>query len=431
MKTPGADHPRVFYGWTIIGGLFVIAALGPMGRYILTALFPFVMKDPGWSRQTIGLAFTIHFWAYALFAIVTGRLMDRIGGRITIFMGGVLTLMGLMALSVVQEVWQFFAVFGILMAAAVSMTHFVPNTALVRKWFIKKAGLATGLVTVGTVAGFAVLPPAISHLSARLGWRSAAAAAALGFGIPIMMTALFIIRNTPESMGLCPDGAAHQGNSDAEPSGVRSLDEPEGLKGPGTLQILGTRNFWCFFVAYSVIGIPLQGVLAHVIIWGVDLGYSSANSGLIMAALTLPSVPVRVIGGWMGDRFGKKRVLIFFNLFAAAIWLSGGFYIHDRWSFLVFIILLGFAYSAPFSLYTPFLGDIFGRANVGTLMGILTLGHGIIGGVGPYVWGWIADTTGSYLLNCPISAVCYGIVAVALYLLKAPGDETGAGERRA
>jgi fucose permease len=64
-------------------------------------------------------------------------------------------------------------------------------------------------------------------------------------------------------------------------------------------------------------------------------------------------------------------------------------------------------------------------------MGILTLGHGIIGGVGPYVWGWIADTTGSYLLNCPISAVCYGIVAVALYLLKAPGDETGAGERRA
>jgi MFS family permease len=179
-------------------------------------------------------------------------------------------------------------------------------------------------------------------------------------------------------------------------------------------------NFGWFMVAYSIIGIPLQGALAHVIIWGVELGYSPANSGLIMAALTLPSIPVRIIAGWMGDRFGKQRVLVLFNGFAAAVWFTGWFYVRDRWSFLVFIILLGFAYSAPFSLYTPFLGDIFGRRLVGTLMGVLTLGHGVIGGTGPVMWGWIADTTGSYLLNCPISALCYAAVATAIYLLKPP-----------
>ena len=82
---------------------------------------------------------------------------------------------------------------------------------------------------------------------------------------------------------------------------------------------------------------------------------------------------------------------------------------------------MGFAYSAPFSLYTPFLGDLFSRLIVGTLMGFLTLGHGIIGGIGPYLWGWIADTTGGYLLNCPISAACYVVVALALVFLKVPG----------
>ncbi len=411
-------NPKIFYGWFVIGGVFLIAALGPMGRYILTALFPFIMEDPGWSRQTIGLAFTIHFWAYALLAIITGKLIDKVGARITIFTGGVLMLTGLVLLSAVHQTWQFYLVFGILMAAAVSMTHFIPNTALVRKWFIKKAGLATSLVSVGTVTGFAVLPAIISYLSAHMGWRTACVICALGFGTLIVLTAALIIRSTPESMGLHPDGE--------EPS-THTRISPPSSKGPylldGSLESamgssLRTRNFWYFFIAYSVMGIPMQGVLGHVIIWGVELGFPSASSGMIMAALTIPSIPFRILAGWLGDRFGKKGLLVLFNVFAGAIWFFGWFFIKDTATFLVFIILLGFAYSAPFSLYTPFLGDIFGRVIVGTLMGILTLGHGIIGGIGPYLWGWIADTTGSYSLNCPISAACYFIVAISLFLIK-------------
>ncbi len=85
------------------------------------------------------------------------------------------------------------------------------------------------------------------------------------------------------------------------------------------------------------------------------------------------------------------------------IWLGGWIFIQDGSSFIAFAVLNGFVYSAPFSLYTPFLGDIFGRSAVGTLMGIITLGHALFGGIGPYLWGKIADTTGSYALNCPVS----------------------------
>lgn len=408
---------KIFYGWYVVAGLFAVAALGPMGRYILTALFPFIMKDPGWSRESIGFAFTLHFWAYALLALLAGRLVDRIGGRATIFLGGVLILAGLLLLSRVGSLWHFYLVFGLVLAAGVAMTHFVPNTAVVRKWFIQKAGLATGLVTVGTVMGFAFLPPGISYLSARFGWREAAVVCAFALGIPIMGAALALIRNTPESLGLGPDGTPL-----GQDSAQGELSPQPGEEGRGFFSdTLLSRNFIWFFVAYSVIGIPLQGVLAHVIIWGVELGYPSGSSGIIMAALTLPSVPVRVVAGWLGDRYGKRRVLIFFNLMAAVIWIMGWLTVKDQGSFLFFIVLLGFAYSAPFSLYTPYLGDLFGRAVVGTLMGLLTLGHGIIGGSGPYLWGWIADRTGSYQLNCLISCLCYLVVALALYLLKDPG----------
>jgi MFS family permease len=423
----GMQHnPKIFYGWFVIGGLFVVAFVSPMGRYILTALFPFIMRDPGWSRQAIGLAFTIHLWAYAFFAIFAGRLIDGIGGRITIFIGGLLMLVGLAVLSAVQQIWQLYLVFGILLAAALSMAHFAPITVLVRKWFIKKAGLATGLVTIGMVSGFAVLSPIISRLSAYMGWRSACLICAMGFGTIIMLTAGLIIRKTPESMGLHPDGEASSDSERASSTVSDISDLPREPLSSTTGEALGDRNFWYFFTAYSVTGIPMQGLLGHMIIWGVDLGFPTANSGMIMAALTIPSIPVRILAGWLGDRFGKKRVLIFFNLYAVAIWFSSWFFIKDTSSFLVFVILLGFAYSAPFSLYTPLLGDIFGRAIVGTLMGLVTLGHGIIGGIGPYVWGWIADRTSSYLWNCPISAACYLIVVISIFLLRAPARGSSA-----
>ena len=181
-----------------------------------------------------------------------------------------------------------------------------------------------------------------------------------------------------------------------------------------------TRNFLYFFIAFSVMGIPVQGVLTHITLWGVDLGFSAANSGIIMAALTIPSVPSRILAGWLGDRFGKKNMLILFNIYSVGIWLFGWFLVTNSSNYFIFIILIGFAYGAPFSLFTPFLGDLFGRAIVGSLMGILTLGHGIIGGTGPYLWGWIADRTGSYLINCPISAICYMIVTIALFLIRIP-----------
>ena len=423
MKEGPQQNSKIFYGWFVISGLFVIAFVSPMGRYILTVLFPFIMKDPGWSRQTIGLAFTIHLWAYAIFAIFAGRLMDGIGGRITIFIGGLLMLIGLILLSAVQQIWQLYLVFGVLLAAAVSMAHFVPITVLVRKWFIKKAGLGTGLVTVGMVSGFAILPLIIGRMSAHMGWRTTCVICAMGFGTIIMLTAGLIIRKTPESMGLHPDGEGSSGNEQAKSTLSETSNLPKTPLSSTTTGALRDKNFWYFFTAYSVTGIPMQGLLAHVIIWGVDLGFSTANSGMIMAALTIPSIPVRILAGWLGDRFGKKRVLIYFNLFAVIVWLFGWFSIKDTSSFLVFVILLGFAYSAPFSLYTPLLGDIFGSMIVGSLMGVLTLGHGIIGGIGPYVWGLIADKTSSYLWNCPISAACYVVVVISIFLLNTSAYE--------
>jgi len=404
------ENREIFYGWWVVLALSLVAFFGPMGRYLLTPLFPFIEREMGWSREAIGTAFTIHFWVYALISLWTGHLVDSIGGRKTIFIGGCILLVGLPFLSLSRELWQVYLIFGVFLAFGISMTHFVPNTSIARKWFIRKAGLATGLVIVGTSLGFGILTPIISYVCDLTGWRITTLLCGLLFGTAVMAMALFVIRSTPESMGLRPDGVAPLPAPEEADSLLGAPPEPRGSISP----VLRSQEFWALLVSYSVVGVALQGILAHIVMWAVDLGAEPAGAGIFMAALTLPSIPIRVLGGWLGDRFGKRKVLMIFNCLTGLIWLGGWAFVGNPLSLLIFAVALGLAYGTPFSLYTPLLGDIFGRASVGSLMGVLTFGHGLLGGLGAFLFGWIADLTGSYGLTCPVSAACYLISVIGL-----------------
>lgn len=415
-----AENPsKVFYGWWIVSGVFVIASLAPIGRYILSALFPLIQEETGWSRQTLGIAFSIHFWVYAFLAVLAGRMVDSWGGKITIFIGGAFLFIGLVMLSLSTQAWQIYLVFGGIVSVGLAMTFFVPNLTLIRKWFTKRAGLATGIVTVGTSIGFALVIPVITHLGGRYGWRSVCLVSGISIGSVIMLTAFFVLKSTPESMGLAPDGKKREEDFREGPG-----TEPETLLFTNEPKITNARscirsfNFWNLLAAYSLMGIAIQGLMAHIFVWGVGIGLSPSKSGMIMIALTIPSIPFRIFGGWLGDRFGKQKVLVYFNIFTALVWLFGWYSITDITAFIVFTILMGFCYSAPMSLYTPFLGDLFGRMAVGTLMGVLTFGHGIIGSLGPITWGWIADQTGSYNGACLLSMLCYVVIVISLLLIR-------------
>ncbi len=80
--------------------------------------------------------------------------------------------------------------------------------------------------------------------------------------------------------------------------------------------------------------------------------------------------------------------------------------------------MIGLGYGLPTGLFAPYLGDLFGRANVGSLFGIVTMGWGLVGGWGAVLWGIIFDTTRGYNLACLISAGCYALALIALFLIK-------------
>jgi ABC-type thiamin/hydroxymethylpyrimidine transport system permease subunit len=61
---------------------------------------------------------------------------------------------------------------------------------------------------------------------------------------------------------------------------------------------------------------------------------------------------------------------------------------------------------------------LFGRQNIGSSFGVLTLAWGLIGGLGPTIWGIIVETSGSYNTALMLSSICYALAGLMLVFVR-------------
>jgi MFS family permease len=406
----------LFYGWWIVLGLFVIGMLASLARYSTTAFLPFMISQEGWSRETIGLAQSLAIWLYALFVLFSGWLVDRIGGRKTFLLGGAITVLGWVLFSAAQSPWQLYLYYGVILALAVSMTHYVPIMAMGRKWFSKRAGLVTGITGAAWAVGNAIFLPVMTAMGASRGWRDTSLILGVCFGAAIILIAFLIIRDSPESLGLRPDGEASV--PPAASSGSVEVSW-------AVTRAIRTRPFILMFVAYSIYNIGLSGFAAHVVAWGTDLGSPEATAGVFSTAFAAPWALGCIVGGWLGDRYRKTRIMPLGLALCTAAMLYGWLGVHSEPALLALAIAVGLGTGLQVSLYVPLLGDLYGRAHVGSLFGIITFGYGFIGGWGPLIWARLREVYGHYNIASLLAAVCYAIAVVALFLVNRANTEGG------
>jgi MFS family permease len=407
----------IFYGWWIVVGLFVIGAVASLGRYNMAAFLPFIMSELGWTRETISLAQSLAIWLYALFVLLSGVLVDRIGSRKTFLIGGAVTILGWVLLSTAQSPWQLYLYYGVLLALAVGMTHYVPVLATSRKWFRKRAGVVAGITGSAWAVGSAIFLPVMTRLADSQGWRYTSLVLGICFGAVIILCALFIIRDTPESAGLLPDGEESPPPVDDTTLGEISWDVRGAVKTP---------QFLLLFIAYSVYNIGLNGLVAHVVAWGTDLGSPEATAGIFSTAFAVPWIVGSIAGGWLGDKYGKTRMMPVGLIIATAAMFYGWLGVDTQQGLMVLAIGTGLGTGLQVSLYVPLLGDLFGRARVGSLFGILTFGYGLIGGWGPLIWARLREASGYYNGAALVSTVCYAIAVMAVLFVRPMRAKGGA-----
>ena len=397
----------LFHGWVVVGAAFLVLFLAYGTQYAFGVFFSALIAEFGWTRASLSGVFSLYAFVYSGFALAAGRLTDRWGPRVVIAVGGVFLGAGLGGMSLASQLWHPFVLYGLVAALGMS-TAFVPCNATVVRWFVRRRGLAVGIATAGGSLGTFALPPVAHGLVQALGWRGAYLAFGAGIIVALNLLAL-VMRRDPESLGLAPDGdrVAERGVAPPPP-------EPSWSVAAATR----TPAFWVLLAIYGSTWVPVFVPLVHLVPHARDIGIEPLWASTLVSAIGIAAVLGRLGMGWLSDRIGRRPALalalllqaVAFTGFAAAASLP---------ALYLTSLTFGFAYGTASTLFPAMMGDFFGRAHSGTLVGLVFALASPTAALGPLAAGWIYDRHGGYG-PAWLAAAGFNLLALALLGLARP-----------
>ncbi len=296
-----------------------MAALGlslgaaPIIVYAFGVFFKPLSEEYHAGRGAISLAFTLQNLAAALFAPLTGRLIDRFGARRVILPGTAIFGMMLVSSRLIGGKLWYFYVFLTALGIIQGCTSPVSYGVVVSHWFNRRRGLGLGLMMLGIGVGAIGIPPVAQKLIAMFGWRTAYAicgGAVLAIVLPV--TTVFL-RNDPKDEGLLPDGDVEAAKNAEPASGGGKY--VEGLTWP---EIWHSSTFWLLAVSFFLAGASVHACVLHMPALLTDRGVSAQAAAAASSVVGFALLIARVGTGYLLDRFPAPRLAAFFFCGAAA-----------------------------------------------------------------------------------------------------------------
>lgn len=424
MSIVGAVRQRtakVFYGWWIVLGAFVMQTLtSGLSNRAFGFYLPRFVEEFGWSRALISLAFSLSQLESSVLGPIQGWLIDRIGPRNVIRIGVGLFAAGLVLLSQVHHLWMFFAAY-LIIAVGSSLCGFLTANIILMNWFVKKRTRAASIALAGLSFGGVGGPLLVWSLT-TFGWRATAMGSA-GLVVLIGLPITQIVRANPEQYGLQPDGDGERvAKGDGSP-GVPSA----ALQGFTTKEALRLRSFWLLAVGHGLALLAVSAVNVHLYSHLRDRFELFRNNDVAAATIvtifTVMVLVFQIAGGFLGDKFNKRVILVLcmlgHGLGMAALAIGTNLFMVGA-----FVLLHSLAWGVRGPIMTSIRADYFGRRSLPTVMGFNSMFATFGGVIAPFFAGWMFDLTGSYEFAFIAIAVACGLGAFAFGFASKPEMRT-------
>jgi MFS family permease len=412
-QSPG----RVFYGWWIVAiGCVQDAVKGGLFNTGFTLYFLPVLTELHLSRAATSLPFSLSRLEAALGAPLVGYLIDRFDVRVMLVAGTLLAGLGLILLSLTHSYLLFLFVFIGPLSFGFQAGFNQATLAVVAQWFRRKRGLAMAIVQTGQAIGGVLIFPLVALAVLKLGWRTAAVLS--GLAVLTLLPLVLLIRRSPESMGLLPDGerSAARDPHASGPGFTPSLDDAREFT---TREALRTPTFWLLAAFHGLRNVPYAGVTVHLVPLLVWKGLDEPAAALYVGLTALATVVSRPLTGWLGDRQSKQTIGAVGVLLGAAGLVVLAYGDGAWWALVLFAVLFSFGDGVN-SVTWALVGDVFGRAHFATIRGWISMFQSFASMPAAVYTGWIYDRTQSYTQALIAFVICYGAAAVVLWLVPHP-----------
>ena len=411
---------RVFYGWAVVAASSVaVFTQAPMYGPVISVFVKPIGDELGWSRGEIAVAFTGGSLVGMGLAALVGKQLDRYGARATVIVAGMIVAAALVGLALMQEVWQFWLLFGSGRAAALAGVHLGTSVAVVN-WFVRRRGRAVSFLSMGLRSGHALFPLLIVAIMVGFTWRHAFGVLAVIALVFIVTPAWLFLRRRPEDMGLLPDG------DPLPPEGLASAAGPQASSSSGQGEVSWTLaearrtpTLWLLVVAIMGAVFALTTVNLHAVASFQDRGIAGALGGVFVFVYAGTAAVSAVPYGVLADRVHIRWVMVLATLFLG----SSMVVIIAADSLLtatLFAVLYGLGAGGWTIGYTLLLANYFGREHVGAIHGFSQVVSSPVGAMGPLLAGYLHGVTGDYTLSFQIMLGSCAVVVTALVLAKPP-----------
>ncbi len=364
----------------VLAGVSIIHFCNDFNVVLFPALLIFLTEEFNLSLMEVGIFAATQTVITMLFQLITGHISDKVGPRLVIFSGAILTALAVLVLSSVSlKIQLYFSVIflgvalGFFHPSGYSFVSLVYERDLVFKRD-KAMGIQGSTGDFGSLVGFA----STGFIAEFYGWHYPCYLSILliSIGVPLF---LYLTRFSSSNASL--------------------LTSDPGVMEPKMGIFYELKNLMPlllpYFILFFLLGISWRIWIVFTPVYLVDLGFSKSISDLVVAFFIGGGIIGAFSSGFLTTKFSRRKVLSTMFLITAPLAFLMTFSSLDLLAFFIFIsFLAGVCLFSIYPVIYSVTADIIKENRRGFSYAIIML-FGWSGGVfGLIVAGFIAEVFG-------------------------------------
>lgn len=386
---------RFHYSWIILLISFSSIIVAGIVRSSSGVFIEPFENEFGWDRSVISLAFAVGLFLYGISGPFMAALIEVLGlkkimiiSMATLFTGTLLTLK-------MQYSWQLIVIWGIIIGLGSGLFLTVLSPYIANRWFVKRRGLAVGILTASTATGQLILLPILAIMINHYSWRWAICLILILSFVMLVIIILFM-KSTPKDIGIFPYGMEEEIQESNQ--GYKETN-PIVIAFNGLFEAVKVKEFWLLAGSFFICGLSTSGIIGtHFVSYCISYGVPLVTAASLLSFMGIFDLAGTTLSGWLSDHFDNRWLLFWYYSLrgASLVLLPLALFKGSVTLLIIFSVFYGLDWIATVPPTISISRQVFGTEKSGVVYGWIFASHQAGAAVAAYGGGLIYKIFNSY-----------------------------------